>query len=65
MTDDDIFTNASVVRLPWKVSGKEKEKERWLFKVRYLKECDRERSMIYKSDHSLIKLHLKRVTIIK
>ena len=50
MTDDDIFTNTSVIRIPWKVSGKEEKKERWSFKVRYIKECNRERGMIYKSD---------------
>ena len=46
----DIFTNTLVVRIPWKMSGKAEKKERWSFKVRYIRESNRERGLIFKSD---------------
>ena len=49
MNDNDIFTNTFITQNPWNMGMKGK-KESWSFKVRYIRECNRERGLIFKSD---------------
>jgi hypothetical protein len=49
MNDNDIFTNTFITRKPWNM-GKKGKIESWSFKVRYIRESNRERGIIFKSD---------------